>query len=68
MDSVPFAKSSLLDSMYIVSQEKTPLQMDVTAAMLSLSLYGIILLYFCILVIVFKGVMFVMTVWQYSPV
>ena len=39
-------KSSLLVSMCIINQEKTPLQMDVTASMLSFSLYGII--YFAI--------------------
>ena len=41
---------------YIINQEKTPLQMDITAAMLSLSLYRIILTYLCFLVIVFKCV------------
>ena len=33
--------------MYIINQEKTPLQMDFTAAMLSLSLYRIILPHLC---------------------
>ena len=46
------AKSSLLELMYIINQEKTYLQMDITAAMLSLSLYRIILPYLCFLVIV----------------
>ena len=41
------AKSSLLQLMCIISQENTPLQMDITAALLSLSLYGIILSYVC---------------------
>ena len=49
-------KSSLFESMYIINLEKTTLQMDITAAMLSLSLYGIILPYFCFSVIVFKCV------------
>ena len=33
--------------MYIINQEKTPLQMDITAAMLSLTLYRIILPHLC---------------------
>ena len=48
LDSADFnaiVKSSLLESMYIINQEKTPLQMDVTAVMVSLSLYGNILPY-----------------------
>ena len=46
---IAIAKSPLLESMYITNQGKTPLQMDVvTAAMLSLSLYGIILCYFAV--------------------
>ena len=39
-------KSSLLQSMHIISQDETHLQMDVTAAMLSFYLHGIILPYF----------------------
>ena len=63
------AKSSLLELMYIINQEKTSLQMDITAAMLSLSLYRIILPYLCFLVIVFKCVLFtVTTALQSSPV
>ena len=62
------AKSSLLESMYIINQEKTSLQKDITAAMLSLSLYRIILQYLCFLVIVFKYVLFVTTALQSSPV
>ena len=50
------AKSSLLESMYIIDQEKTPLQMDITDAMLPLSLYRIFLPYLCFFVTVFKFV------------
>ena len=50
------AKNSLLDSMYIINQDKTHLQMDVTAAIFSLSLYGIIVPYFCFIVTVCKCV------------
>ena len=50
------ATSSLLELMYIINQEKTPPQMHITAAMLSLHLYRIILSYLCFLVIVFKCV------------
>ena len=62
------AETSLLELMYIINQEKTSLQMDITAAMLSLSLYRIILPYLCFLVIVFKCVLFVTTALQSSPV
>ena len=62
------AERSLLELMYIINQEKTSLQMDITAAMLSLSLYRIILPYLCFLVIVFKCVLFVTTALQSSPV
>ena len=64
------AKSSLLELiyLYIINQEKTSLQMDITAAMLSLSLYRINLPYLCFLVIVFKCVLFVTTALQSSPV
>ena len=55
------AERSLLELMYIINQEKTSLQMDVTAAMLSLSIYRIILPYHCFLVFVFKCVLFVTT-------
>ena len=41
------AKSSLLELRYIINQENTHLQMDITAAMLSLSLNGMILAYLC---------------------
>ena len=51
-----------------VYQQKTSLQMDITAAMLSLSLYRIILPYLCFLMIVFKCVLFVTTALQSSPV
>ena len=43
------AKSSLLELMYIINQEKTRLQMDIAVAMLPLSLYRIILPYLCFL-------------------
>ena len=62
------AKSSLLELMYIINQEKTSFQMDITAAMLSLSFYIIILPYLCFLVIVFKCVLFVTTALQSSPI
>ena len=65
------AKSSLLELMYFINQKKTSLQMDITAAMLSLSLYRIyriILPYLCFWVIVFKYVLFVTTALQSSPV
>ena len=42
-------KSSLLESMYVINQEKAPIQMGVTAAILSLSLYGTILQHICFL-------------------
>ena len=48
------AKNSLLELMY--NQEKTPLQMDITFAMLPFSLYRIILSYLCFFVTVFKCV------------
>ena len=61
LDSVP------LPQVLYQSKKKTPLQMDVTAAMLSLSLHGIILphsfLPFCDCI----GVLFVITVMQYIP-
>ena len=47
-------KSALLESMYIINQEKTPLQIYVTTAVLSLSLHRLILPYFRFLLIVFK--------------
>ena len=62
------AESFLLELMYIINQEKTSLQMDITAAMLSLSLYRIILPYLCFLVIVFKCILFVTNALQSSPV
>ena len=62
------AKSSLLELMYISHQEKTYLQMDITAAMLSLSLYRIILPCHCFLAIVFKYVLLVTTAVQFGPV
>ena len=62
------AKSSLLELMYIIHQEKTYLQMDITTAMLSLSLYRIILPCFCLLAIVFKYVLLVTTALQFGPV
>ena len=49
------AKSSLLELIYIINQEKTPLQMAITAAILSLSLYRIFNLSL-LLVIVIKCV------------
>ena len=49
-------KSSQLELINIINQEKTPLQMDITAAVLSLSLYRIILTYLRFMVIVFKCV------------
>ena len=42
------AKSPLLEPTYIINQGKTPLQMDVTAAVSSLSLCRIILPCFCL--------------------
>ena len=71
MDNAGFntiAKSSLLGLMYIINQGKISPQMDITAAMLSLSLYRIILPYLCFLVTVFKYVLFVTTALQSSPV
>ena len=62
------AKSSLLELMYIIHQEKTSLQMDIMAAMLSLSLYRIILPCLCFLAIVFKYVSLVTTALQFGPV
>ena len=62
------AKSSFLELMYIINQEKTSLQMDITAAMLSLSLYRVLLPYLCFLVIVSKYVLFVTTALLSSPV
>ena len=39
-------KSSLLESMYIVNQEKHPIQMEVTTAMLSLFCMGLLCINF----------------------
>ena len=54
---IAIARSPLLEPMYIISQGKTPLQMDVAAAMLSLFIWGYFAL-FCLvllfLVIVFE--------------
>ena len=71
LDNVGFntiAKSYLLELMYIIHQEKTSLQMDIAAAMLSLSLYRIILPCLCFLAIVFKYVLLVTTALQFGPV
>ena len=62
------AKSSLLELMHIIHQEKTSLQMDIKAAMLSLSLYRFILPCLCFLTIVFKYVLLVTTALQFGPV
>ena len=59
------AKSSLLKLMYSIYQEKTSLQMDITAAMLSRSLYRIILPCLCFLAIVFEYVLLVTAVWSF---
>ena len=67
-DHLDNAGFNTIARMYIINQEKTYLQMDITAAMLSLSLYRIILPYLCFLVIVFKYVLYVTTALQSSPV
>ena len=54
--------------MYIINQEKTPLQMDITAAMLSLSLYRIIFRIFAFSDCILMCVLFVTTALQSSPV
>ena len=60
--------SAIATSSLSIEKKKTPLQMDVTAAMLSLSLHGIILAhsvlpFFCDCI----GVLFVMIIMQYIP-
>ena len=54
--------------MYIINQEKTPPQMDITAAMLSRSLYRIIVRIFAFNDCILMCVLLVTTALQSSPV